>query len=181
MKRILLLLTTIAVATGCKHPMLSKANTRSLGKTDPTDRPYSSLPPGVQMPGTEEDTAATAGAAQGQVAITPVPSAQVPAQEPAPLVYRFLVSFFSEASGPDNDGMKAFEKWAVDYGNKVKTTVTYDKIPWGREGETEICFKLDGMTAEQQAAFVAAAMEQLKSAKRVNTYENQPCKHQKRN
>lgn len=177
MKRILLLVTTIAVATGCKHPMLSKANTRSLGKTDPTDRPYSTLPPGVMMPGTEEDTTAGAGAADGQVAISMVPA---PAQEPAPIVYRFLVSFFSEASGPDNEGMQAFQKWAVDYGNQQKTTITYDKIPWGREGETEICFKLDGMTAEQQAAFVAAATEQLKSVKRVNTYENQPCKHQKR-
>jgi hypothetical protein len=59
-------------------------------------------------------------------------------------------------------------------------TIAYDKIPWGREGETEICFKLDGMSSEQQTAFVNAANEQLKSVKRVNVYENQPCKHQKR-
>jgi hypothetical protein len=180
MKRIILLSLTLAVSTACKHPMMSKANTRSLGKSDPTDKPYSTLPPGVIMPGSEEESPAAGESTQsGTVSIQPVEPAPAAAENQG-VVYRYLVSFFSEASGPDREGMDAFEKWVVDYGNKQKMTVAYDKIPWGREGETEICFKLEGMSAEQQSSFIAAANEQLKTAKRTNVYENSPCKHQKR-
>lgn len=124
---------------------------------------------------------AVAPAATGEVsAPAPAENSAPAAAEPAPIVYRFLVSFFSEASGPDNEGMNAFKQWVVNYGNSLKMTIAYDEIKWGREGETEICFLLDKLSAEQQVAFINAANEQLKSAKRVNVYENQPCKHQPR-
>jgi hypothetical protein len=107
--------------------------------------------------------------------------AAIPSETQTPqIVYRFLVSFYSVASGPDNEGMRGFEEWVATYGNERKMTIAYDKISWGREGETEICFLLNSMTAEQQMEFITAANERLKTVKQVNTYENQPCKHQKR-
>jgi hypothetical protein len=146
--------------------MARTANARSLGNTDPLSRPYSTLPAGVQLPGDE----AVAGD-QGNGAVS------IEMQE---VTYRYLVSFYSEASGIDYQGLTTFETWVVDYGKNLQLTIAYDKIPWGREGETEVCFKLSELNEKQQAEFVAAANEKLKSVQRVHTYENQPCKHQKR-
>jgi hypothetical protein len=168
MKRLLILSLVLVSFIACKRQNMARtANARSLGKGDPTSKPYSTFNPAAQPAvETSEETAADA-------------TAQAETQTPQ-IVYRFLVSFYSVASGPDNEGMRGFEEWIATYGNERKTTIAYDKIPWGREGETEICFILNGMSPEQQQEFITAASERLKTVKQVNTYENQPCKHQKR-
>ncbi|MEY4595397.1 MAG: hypothetical protein RIQ47_1807, partial [Bacteroidota bacterium] len=133
----------------------------------PSSKPYPTFNPAT-LPAVESSEETTADAA-------------IPSETQTPqIVYRFLVSFYSVASGPDNEGMRGFEEWVATYGNERKMTIAYDKISWGREGETEICFLLNSMTAEQQMEFITAANERLKTVKQVNTYENQPCKHQKR-
>lgn len=135
--------------------MARTANTRSLGKSDPTARPYSTLP-------------------AGGVSIQPSGSTQEK-------TYRYIVSFYSVASGPDRDGMTAFEKWVETYSTEHKSTISVEKISWGREGEMDYCYTLDGLSKDDQAAFIIAAKGQLSNVKQVNTFENEPCKHQKRN
>jgi hypothetical protein len=168
MKRLLILSLVLVGFIACKRQNMARtANARSLGKGDPTSKPYSTFNPATQ-PAVESSEETTADVA-------------IPSETQTPqIVYRFLVSFFSVASGPDNEGMRGFEEWVATYGNERKMTIAYDKISWGREGETEICFLLNSMTAEQQMEFITAANERLKTVKQVNTYENQPCKHQKR-
>lgn len=171
MKRILLLSLVLVGFLACKRQNMARtANTRNLGKGDPTAKPYAKYTAPVAVETAEE----TSISSEQTTPVTPAEN-----QQPA-VVYRYLVSFFSVASGPDNEGMRNFENWVATYGNERKMTIAYDKIPWGREGETEICFILSGMNAEKQQEFITAANEMLKTVKQVNTYENQPCKHQKR-
>jgi hypothetical protein len=165
MKHLVILALVIVSFAACKRQNMARtANTRNLGKGDPTARPYATFVAPSEVTATDSAYSASAD----EVASTPQ------------VVYRYLVSFYSIASGPDNEGMRNFENWIATYGNERKMTIAYDKIPWGREGETEICFILSGMSAEKQQEFIAAANEMLKSVKQVNTYENQACKHQKR-
>lgn len=172
MKRILLLSLVLFSILACKRQNMARtANTRNLGKGDPTAKPYAKYTAPATVETGEESNTNEQKATE--------PEAATENQQPS-VVYRYLVSFFSVASGPDNEGMRNFENWVATYGNERKMTIAYDKISWGREGETEICFLLSGMDAEKQQEFIAAANEMLKTVKQVNTYENQPCKHQKR-
>jgi hypothetical protein len=155
MKKIFFGLLVLSVAIACKKPPMSRtANTRSLGKVDPTARPYSNVP--ATLPG---DQATTDN--QGKT-------------------YRFIVSFFSVASGPDRDGMNTFEKWVSGYATEHKAKISAEKISWGREGEMDYCYSLDGLSKDDQSSFVSAAKTQLASIKQVNVFENEACKHQKR-
>ncbi|MFM9028037.1 MAG: hypothetical protein ACKOQ6_08570 [Bacteroidota bacterium] len=156
MKRLSIFCLVILFAASCKKPPMARtANTRSLGKGDPTARPYSSTPAG-SLPGSQTGTESNGPA------------------------YRFIISFFSVASGPDRESMIAFEKWSDGFAGERKLTLKAEKISWGREGEMDYCYSLEGWTPDDQTAFVNAAKEQLKSAKQVNTFENEPCRHQKR-
>lgn len=173
MKRILLVAFISALVASnyaCKKPPMARtANARSLGKGDPTARPYSQTPNTLST-----DPGEVAG---GSVMITPVAEGASPAQT---ITYRFIVSFFSVASGPDRESMTNFENWYNAYLTEKKSTADLEKISWGREGEMDFCFKLAGWSEQDQTAFVNAAKEQLKNAKQVNTFENEPCRHQKR-
>lgn len=171
MNKYLLLFVSLTLLglPSCKRQQMARtANARSLGMVDPTARPYSSLPPGVPMPGAD----ATASAEQGSMTVSET--------EPTAPTYRYLVSFFSEASGIDNEGFTAFEKWVAEYGKNLGQEITYDRILWGREGETDLCFPLKTLDESQQKAFVDAANLQLKNVKRVNISENEACRHHAR-
>ncbi|MFM7217282.1 MAG: hypothetical protein ACKO7B_10095 [Flavobacteriales bacterium] len=174
MKRYLLVALISALVSSnysCKKPPMARtANTRSLGKGDPTARPYSQEAPMATDPGE--------GGTAGSVMIAPVAEGTADTQTTA--TYRFIVSFFSTASGPDRESMTNFENWFSTYLNDKKLTADMDKISWGREGEMDLCFKLNGWSEQDQTAFVNAAKEQLKNAKQVNMFENEPCRHQKR-
>lgn len=167
MKNIFFLSLLVLMFASCKRQnMVRSANTRSLGKADPASKPYSTLPPGFTP----------AGADQPAVPVLAEQTTAVNTEQN----YRFIVSFFSVSAGPDNEGMRAFDDWVARYSEKRGIQIKYEKTSWGREGETEYCFLLNEMTPAEQTEFVASAREQLKSASRVNTYENQPCKHLKK-
>jgi hypothetical protein len=154
MKKILVTVLVLSSLLACKKPPMARtANTRSLGKVDPTARPYSTLPAGMSTQ--------ASGAVQEKT-------------------YRYIVSFFSVASGPDRESMTAFEKFVSTYATDHKIAIEAEKISWGREGEMDYCYSLNSMTNDDQVAFIAAAKSQLNTAKQVNTFENEPCKHQKR-
>ena len=92
-------------------------------------------------------------------------------------VYRLIVSFFSTASGIDQKARKGFVEWVTIKGSSVKM----ETVRWGREGEVDYCFSLNGMSSDEQSKFVNEAKENLSSAKNVHFYENEACKHKNNN
>ncbi len=95
-------------------------------------------------------------------------------------IYRLTVVFFSIGSGTDNKAMTAFEDLISDFAVKSGKNIDYEKTPWGREGETDYCLRLNELDAASQADFVKQTNETLKNAKWVHIYENQPCKHKRK-
>lgn len=94
--------------------------------------------------------------------------------------YRLTINFFSIGSGTENNLMTRLEDFVGEYAGKLNKTIDYSKVGWGREGETDYCFKLNELTIQEQSNFILQVKEELKTGKWVHVYENQPCKHKQK-
>jgi hypothetical protein len=89
-------------------------------------------------------------------------------------ICRLAVFFYSIGEGAEYPMIIAFEDSIGSYSQKIGKNIDYKKTPWGREGETDFCLQLTGLTTAEQDEFVANTRSQLKKAKWVNIYENYP-------
>ncbi len=95
-------------------------------------------------------------------------------------LYRLSVVFFSIGSGTDNKAMTAYEDFISDFAVKSGKNIDFERTPWGREGETDYCLRLNELDAKGQVDFVQQTKEKLKDAKWVHIYENEPCRHKRK-
>jgi hypothetical protein len=87
---------------------------------------------------------------------------------------RFAVFFYSKGEGAEYKMITAFEDSIGSFAQKIGKTIDYKKTPWGREGETDFCIPLTGLTKEEQDEFILKSRNDLKKAKYVTIYENYP-------
>lgn len=91
-------------------------------------------------------------------------------------VYRFGISFYSIGAGIDVEAKKSYLKFLREFEEKNKVTIHYEIAPWGREGETDFCFKLNELDAKGQVKFIQESKENLKGVEHVHFTENEVCK-----
>lgn len=94
-------------------------------------------------------------------------------------VYRVIVSFISKGEGPDLTTFNSFESFLTSFQKKVDKTITYDRFPWGREGEADYCFYLKDLKKSEQKDFVDGLLNLTKSSSLVQIKENVACAHKK--
>jgi hypothetical protein len=82
--------------------------------------------------------------------------------------YRVVVSFTSHASGIDGAKYEAIENFIKSHPKKP----AYDLLPWGREGERDICMNLPEMNNSEQKTFVAELKKLAQGSDRVFVNEN---------
>lgn len=87
--------------------------------------------------------------------------------------YRYIVSFYSIGTGVNGAAIQQLEGFIKQFETKNKVSVPYVPVRWGREGEVDYCFKLNGMTAVQQVSFIKESQELLKGAEHINYKENE--------
>jgi hypothetical protein len=85
--------------------------------------------------------------------------------------YRVVVSFGSECCGTDEKGRRSLEKVVGGYPIKALGEV---RGHWGKEGEYDVCFTLDGLSVADRARFVAQVKTAV-SRKLVAVEENATC------
>ena len=88
-------------------------------------------------------------------------------------IYRLIVSFYSPGNGIDHEMLQSFSSFL----NEKHSSLIYEKVNWGKEGERDYCFLLNELNSKQQEDFIEEAKEVLSSSERVRVKENQPCKH----
>jgi len=93
--------------------------------------------------------------------------------------YRLIVSFISKGEGTDAATRAAMESLITTFSNRDGFIVKYDKYTWGREGEADYCFKMDGMKKAKQQEFVDSIKNVTKDSKLVIITENAVCSHKK--
>jgi hypothetical protein len=94
-------------------------------------------------------------------------------------IYRFNVSFFSIGSGINGRAKQQYLDFIKEYEVKNKVKVEYEVANWGKEGETDFCFKLSGLNTEEQSKFISDSKELLKNSKNVRYSENVTCKNKR--
>ncbi len=99
--------------------------------------------------------------------------------EPAPTTYRAIVSFGSSGSGIDSKTLASLESYIISFGKAEGKTLTYDKVPWGKEGEVDYCFSLSELSKGKQGDFVNGLKNVTKSSKLVTIQENVVSAHKK--
>jgi hypothetical protein len=97
-----------------------------------------------------------------------------------PVVYRFIVSFYSIGEGPDYKAHQEFVDFIKNYQLRKNVTIAIDEVPWGREGEVDCCMKLTELTAAEQVDFITSLKAALADARWVHYSENTPCRNKRR-
>ena len=90
-------------------------------------------------------------------------------------VSRLVITFYSIGSGSEYALCKELEDSIESYSLKVGKTIDYKKTSWGREGEIDVCLKLNELSQEEREDFVVHTKTMLKKGKWVNIYDNKPC------
>jgi hypothetical protein len=131
--------------------------------------------PDVQV-SSEPETKTAATKPDSSRTRSPINSRRDPApKDTTPM--RLVIEFFSVASGIDYEAMIAYEDSLGAYSGRLGKNIDYVKKPWGREGETEFCMRLNELTTSEQSDFVKFTRKMLKNAKWVNINENAVCRH----
>jgi hypothetical protein len=82
--------------------------------------------------------------------------------------YRVVVSFTSHASGIDGERYDKIENYIKNHPKKP----AFDILPWGREGERDICLNLKELSASEQKTFIEELKKMAQGSDRVFVNEN---------
>lgn len=87
-------------------------------------------------------------------------------------IYRVTISFISRGEGIDNKTLESTEAWIK---NQPKSPA-FVKTRWGREGEINLCLKLNELSTREQEIFVRDLRTQLTDKQLVLIAEYAECK-----
>jgi hypothetical protein len=89
-------------------------------------------------------------------------------------VYRLVIMFYSIGNGVETPLINAYEDSIGAYSTEIGKSIDYKRTAWGREGETDIIFRLNELNLAQQQDFIDRTRSILGKGKWVNVYENYP-------
>lgn len=95
-------------------------------------------------------------------------------------LYRFVVFFYSQASGAEFELINEYIDSVGVYSQNLGKKIEFLRNSWGREGETDVVMKLRELTPTQQIDFITMSRRVLAKGKFVTIYENYPYKQLRR-
>ena len=90
--------------------------------------------------------------------------------------YTIIVSFTSRGTGANSTQREAF----LDYVKKHPKNIQYKTVLWGREGESDYCFKLIELTKSEQKEFISEVKKIVAGNDLIQVTEDAVCQHQGR-
>lgn len=94
-------------------------------------------------------------------------------------IYSLVVSFYSIGSGIDFNVAKEYNQMLNSYTTAEGLLLDFDKVSWGREGETDFCIRLNSFSKKEKENFLGKSQEILKKTERVHTKENASCRQKR--
>lgn len=92
---------------------------------------------------------------------------------------RLNVAFNSPGYGINGKALKQLEVYIERFETDNNLKLIVYRIPWGREGEVDFCFKLSTINAKKANEFVTGVKNLIGSADRVTMRENCTCRNMK--
>ena len=93
--------------------------------------------------------------------------------------YRFIVSLISIGEGTDLKAGSDLMNYLAEYKKNTGIELSYTPVPWGREGEADLCFVLNELDEAAQAQFVSEVRERIGMSALVQFAENETCSHKR--
>lgn len=87
-------------------------------------------------------------------------------------ICRVVVSFISRGEGTDQGALNLLQSYIAGFKENEGVLAQSINKPWGREGEIDYCFPLDGFTLSQQSKFVDGLKELFKENNLIHVMEN---------
>lgn len=165
---VLLISTVVCGSFACKcHKDAPKETSSSTSSTQTTGTT------------TQNTSTSNSGTTNSQTTAT-TPSSNKAQGDTVPAVYRLAVSFISFGAGTDPDARPMLDNYVQQFMDATSKRIVYDAIPWGREGETDVCFTLDNLTPEEQTRFINGVRETFKGRELVRVEENKKNNYRRR-
>ncbi len=163
------LLTVTAVLLVASSCHRSVNQTSSSSKTTTTTTVNDNTTTTTTTTTTQTTTVTQSGGVSGNGGVV----VNVPVNVPADTsnIRPLVVSFISKGGGIDLVTFEAFEQWLASHPSKPQ----YEKTHWGREGETNLCFRLSEFSTVSRAKFVADVRNYLTDKELVLIQENAAC------
>ena len=111
----------------------------------------------------------------GQNAVLVPDSAKIAEKQQAILAeptHRLVVSFISIGEGTFSKGREQLNEHIETFQIKNKIYLNHVSKAWGREGESDVIFSLEELTAEQQVDFINGIKELFKGNQLILIEEN---------
>jgi hypothetical protein len=102
-----------------------------------------------------------------------------PTKELPDSLYRVVVSFISIGEGTDAKAKEELDALTGNYKTKNGAPIEREEFRWGREGEVDYCYKMQGYSKKEKDNFVNLLREKFAGNKLVQIEENTICMHKR--
>lgn len=100
-------------------------------------------------------------------------------KESSDAIIRLLVSFYSVGGGIDIKTGQAFDNFISAYKTNSGKPITFERVPWGREGELDYCISFSTLSLDETSLFIEASKAKIKDCKMVHFKLNGECKRKR--
>jgi len=95
-------------------------------------------------------------------------------------IERWVVTFDSEGSGPDNQAIRLLERKMVEWQETYRWELFPERIAWGKEGEMDYCFPINQFSDFAPQRLDALFKETFGDNPRVHWAKVPDCPHKPR-
>lgn len=95
------------------------------------------------------------------------------------VVYDMIITFISKGEGIDHKLQEKIDETIAAFNKKHKTTLTPEKLGWGREGETDYNFILKNLSTDLKKEFIKSIEALTSTTDMANITFNQPSVHKR--
>jgi len=174
MNRIILIISAIIILSSCKS---NRNKEISDSKKGATQEQTSNTKTGVDS--AEENPSKTPEMNQKSKELEPKQEKSTPTIIQDSSLFSLVVSFYSIGEGIDFKVAKEYNQLLSSYTTSEGILLDFDKVSWGREGETDFCIRLNSYSKKEKEKFLEKSQEILKKTELVHTKENASCRQKR--
>ncbi|GAB4140793.1 MAG: hypothetical protein Fur0041_15990 [Bacteroidia bacterium] len=168
---ITLVFTIMILVASCSYRHTGNS-TQNVNQTTSTTTSTTSTTQGGQTTIVTNTTTSTTTTTTGNTSVTDsVNTSVIIPQDTGNETCRLVISFISRGSGIDLKAKDDFIKWLNEHPKKPQ----YEESTWGREGEVNVCLKLEEFSTRERDIFIRDARTILSGNELVIIQENVPC------
>lgn len=100
-------------------------------------------------------------------------------QETAEKPSTLLISFYSIGGGIDVKNAQSFDDFISGYKTSNGNSISFERVPWGREGEVDYCVSFSNLNQLEANQFIESSKVKIQDCKLVHFKINGECKRRR--